>query len=161
MATIQSSLTLTDRVSARLGRMSQAADTLLGRFGALDNATERFDPQMQWQLANSSLLSMADNMERLVQLTQQSNEGIENISTNMSRARTSSAGLVTLLKQAVETVGSLAAVKKVFDLSDTLTRNSARITSYGSCFNSTIGGRFFPLSVFTGLVHRFRGQFCF
>ena len=25
-------------------------------------------------------------------------------------------------------------------------------TSYGSCFNSTIGGRFFLLSVFTGLV---------
>ena len=82
-ATIASTITLHDNMTAVLNRQANAANTLLNRFGALDTATDSFDPSVQWTMANGALSEMAEYMGRLVSLTQENNSQLSRMSDNI------------------------------------------------------------------------------
>lgn len=133
-ATIASTITLHDNMTAVLNRQANAANTLLNRFSALDTATDSFDPSAQWTMANGALSEMAEYMGRLVSLTQENNsqlsrmsDNIENMGQQMQRSTDQAGSLTSVLKRAAAAFGGITAVKKVFDLSDTLTSTTARL----------------------------------
>ena len=133
-ATIASTITLHDNMTAVLNRQANAANTLLNRFGALDTATDSFDPSVQWTMANGALSEMAEYMGRLVSLTQENNsqlsrmsDNIENMGQQMQRSADQAGSLTSVLKRAAAAFGGITAVKEVLDLSDTLTSTTARL----------------------------------
>lgn len=133
-ATIASTITLHDNMTAVLNRQANAANTLLNRFSALDTATDSFDPSAQWAMANGALSEMAEYMGRLVSLTQENNsqlsrmsDNIENMGQQMQRSTDQAGSLTSVLKRAAAAFGGITAVQKVFDLSDTLTSTTARL----------------------------------
>jgi tape measure domain-containing protein len=143
-ATIASTITLQDNMTAVLNRQASAANSLLGRFNALNTATDMFDPSAQWIMANGALGEMTEYLGRLVTLTQENNSQLVAMNANIDRmgqrmqAGTSQAqGLTSMLKNAAAAVGGIAAVKKVFDLSDELTNTTARLNLMNDGLQST------------------------
>ena len=137
MATIASTITLHDNMTSVLNRQANAASTLLGRFDALNTATDMFDPLAQWIMANGALGEMTEYLGRLVSFTQESNSQLNIMSANIEqmgrRMQSSAAGagsLTSMLKSA-------AAAKKVFDLSDELTNTTARLNMMNDGLQST------------------------
>ena len=57
MATIASTITLRDNMTAVLNRQADAANTLLRRFTNLDRTTDSYDPSGQFISANSAMSS--------------------------------------------------------------------------------------------------------
>lgn len=151
MATIASTITLHDNMTAVLNRQSNAASTLLNRFQAVNATTENFDLPSQWAVANGSLSEMAACLGQLVSLMQenngwlqQNNSQLANMGDNFGRVRTeaeqtvsSASGLVSVLKSAAAAVGGLAAIKEIIDLSDTFTSTTARLDMMNDGLQST------------------------
>lgn len=144
MATIASTITLHDNMTAVLNRQASAASTLLGRFDDLNTATDMFDPAAQWITANGALGEMTENLGRLVTLTQENNShfvamnaNIERMGQRMQTSTSQAQGLTSMLKKAAAAVGGIAAVKKVFDLSDELTNTTARLNLMNDGLQST------------------------
>ena len=143
-ATIASTITLHDNMTAVLNRQANAANTLLGRFDALNTATDMFDPSSQWIMANGALGEMTEYLGRLVSLTQENNSQLNTMNANIEQmgqrmqSSVSSAGsLTSMLKNAAAAVGGVAAAKKVFDLSDELTNTTARLNMMNDGLQST------------------------
>lgn len=143
-ATIASTITLHDNMTAVLNRQANAASTLLGRFDALNTATDMFDPSAQWIMANGALSEMTEYLGRLVSLTQENNSQLNTMNANIEQmgqrmqSSVSSAGsLTSMLKNAAAAVGGVAAAKKVFDLSDELTNTTARLNMMNDGLQST------------------------
>lgn len=143
-ATIASTITLHDNMTAVLNRQANAASTLLGRFDALNTATDMFDPSAQWIMANGALGEMTEYLGRLVSLTQENNSQLNTMNANIEQmgqrmqSSVSSAGsLTSMLKSAAAAVGGVAAAKKVFDLSDELTNTTARLNMMNDGLQST------------------------
>lgn len=143
-ATIASTITLHDNMTAVLNRQANAASTLLGRFDALNTSTDMFDPSAQWIMANGALSEMTEYLGRLVSLTQENNSQLNTMNANIEQmgqrmqSSVSSAGsLTSMLKNAAAAVGGVAAAKKVFDLSDELTNTTARLNMMNDGLQST------------------------
>lgn len=131
-------------MTAVLNRQASAANLLLGRFNALNTATDMFDPSAQWIMANGALGEMTENLGRLVTLTQENNSqfvamnaNIERMGQRMQTSTSQAQGLTSMLKKAAAAVGGIAAVKKVFDLSDELTNTTARLNLMNDGLQST------------------------
>ena len=131
-------------MTAVLNRQASAANSLLGRFNALNTATDMFDPSAQWIMANGALGEMTENLGRLVTLTQENNSqfvamnaNIERMGQRMQTSTSQAQGLTSMLKKAAAAVGGIAAVKKVFDLSDELTNTTARLNLMNDGLQST------------------------
>ncbi len=144
MATIASTITLHDNMTLVLNRQANAASTLLGRFDALNTATDMFDPSAQWIMANGALGETTEYLGRLVSFTQESNSQLNimraNIEQTGQRMQSSAAGagsLTSMLKSAAAAVGGVEEAKKVFDLSDVLTNTTARLNMMNDGLQST------------------------
>ena len=131
-------------MTAVLNRQASAANSLLGRFNALNTATDTFDPSAQWIMANGALGEMTEYLGRLVSLTQENNSQLVNMNANiqqmglrMQSSAASAGSLTSTLKGAAAAVGGFAAVKKVFDLSDELTNTTARLNMMNDGLQST------------------------
>lgn len=103
-----------------------------------------FDPSAQWIMANGALGEMTENLGRLVTLTQENNSqfvamnaNIERMGQRMQTSTSQAQGLTSMLKKAAAAVGGIAAVKKVFDLSDELTNTTARLNLMNDGLQST------------------------
>lgn len=135
MATIASTIALRDNMSAVLNRQTTAANSLTRSLRTVDAVSESFDTSAQWAVANGQLGEMTEYLGRMVTLMQENNSQLVVMSDNFGQVRqqaeetTSKAGgLTSMLKRAAVAVGGLATIKKVIDLSDTLTSTTARLS---------------------------------
>lgn len=103
--------------------MSRSANDLLGQFNALDRATETFNPTPELLETNTQLDNMAQN--------------VSNVGTELDNSRESGQKLLGVLQAAAATIGGIAAVKKVFDLSDELTNTTARLNMMNDGMQTT------------------------
>lgn len=85
MPTISQSLELQDNVTNRFNRMSRAADELIGRFASLDTATDNLDMPSQFAQANATVQQIADSMERLVEITAENGNQLNQMNEQLSR----------------------------------------------------------------------------
>lgn len=123
MATIASTITLRDNMTAVLNRQADAANTLLHRFTNLDRTTESYDPSGQFISANSAILEMNANLGVQTTLLQQQNsllanmvERTENASREAEKSKNAWGGVGTAIKAAM----SFLSVKAVKDFTDTV-----------------------------------------
>ena len=121
-------------MTAVLNRQASAANTLVNRFREVDRATDNFDLPSQWTAANSTLGEMTGYLGRMVTLMQENNSQLDTINEgfgelrNQTKGAASGAdGLLSVLKKGAMAIGGAAGIKKVFDLSDTLTSTTARL----------------------------------
>lgn len=121
-------------MTAVLNRQASAANTLVNRFREVDRATDNFDLPSQWTAANSTLGEMTGYLGRMVTLMQENNsqlntinEGFEELRNQTKGAASGADGLLSVLKKGAMAIGGAAGIKKVFDLSDTLTSTTARL----------------------------------
>lgn len=78
-ATIASTITLRDNMTAVLNRQADAANTLLHRFTNLDRTTESYDPSGHFISANSAIAEMNANLGVQTTLLQQQNSLLANM----------------------------------------------------------------------------------
>ena len=121
-------------MTAVLNRQASAANTLVNRFREVDRATDNFDLPSQWTAANSTLGEMTGYLGRMVTLMQENNsqlntinEGFGELRNQTKGAASGADGLLSVLKKGAMAIGGAAGIKKVFDLSDTLTSTTARL----------------------------------
>lgn len=121
-------------MTAVLNRQASAANTLVNRFREVDRATDNFDLPSQWTAANSTLGEMTGYLGRMVTLMQENNsqlntinEGFEELRNQTKGAASGADGLLSVLKKGAMAIVGAAGIKKVFDLSDTLTSTTARL----------------------------------
>lgn len=121
-------------MTAVLNRQASAANTLVNRFREVDRATDNFDLPSQWIAANSTLGEMTGYLGRMVTLMQENNsqlntinEGFGELRNQTKGAASGADGLLSVLKKGAMAIGGAAGIKKVFDLSDTLTSTTARL----------------------------------
>ena len=107
----------------RLNNMSRSANDLLGQFNALDRATETFNPAPELLQANTQLDNMAQN--------------VSDVETELDNSTESGKKLLGVLQAAAAAIGGIAAVKKVFDLSDELTNTTARLNMMNDGMQTT------------------------
>lgn len=134
MATISSTITLQDNMTAVLNRQAAATNTLVDRLQQVDRVTENFDLPAQWAAANGSLTEMTGQLGRMISLMEENNSQLFLMNENMqeigrhSRESADGAGnLFSVLKKGAAAIGGAAGIKKAFDLSDTLTSTTARL----------------------------------
>lgn len=134
MATIASTITLHDNMTAVLNRQSSAANTLVDRFRAVDAATANFDLPAQWTVANGALGEMTGYLGRMVSLMQENNsllctmnDSFEQLRNRTRESADNAGGLLSALKKGAAALGGAKVIKEAFDLSDTLTSTTARL----------------------------------
>ena len=86
MATIASTITLRDNMTAVLNRQADAANTLLRRFTNLDRTTDSYDPSGEFISANSAILEMNANLGVQTTLLQQQNSLLANMAEQSAAA---------------------------------------------------------------------------
>lgn len=144
MATIASTITLHDNMTAVLNRQSSAANTLVDRFRAVDAATANFDLPAQWTVANGALGEMTGYLGRMVSLMQENNsplhtlnDGFEQLRNRTRESADGAGGLLSALKKGAAAIGGAKVIKEAFDLSDTLTSTTARLNMMNDGLQST------------------------
>lgn len=144
MATISSTITLQDNMTAVLNRQANATNTLVGRLQQVDRVTENFDLPAQWAAANGSLTEMTGQLGRMISLMQENNsqlylmnENFQQISRSSRESADGAGGLLSMLKKGAAAIGGAAVIKEAFDLSDTLTSTTARLNMMNDGLQST------------------------
>lgn len=129
MATIASTITLRDNMTAVLNRQAGAANNLLHRFTQLDRETESCDPSGQFISANSAILEMNANLGVQTTLLQQQNSLLANMAEQSvaatreaNNSKDAWSGVGNAIKAAMSFI-SVKAVKgfvdSVFELNNT------------------------------------------
>lgn len=144
MATIASTITLHDNMTAVLNRQANAANTLAGRLRAVDTISDNFDLPAQWEAANGSLSEMTGQLGRMISLMQENNsqlflmnENMQEISRHSRESADGAGSLFSVLKKGAAVLGGAAGIKKAFDLSDTLTSTTARLNMMNDGLQTT------------------------
>ena len=144
MATIASTITLHDNMTAVLNRQANAANTLAGRLLAVDTISDNFDLPAQWEAANGSLSEMTGQLGRMISLMQENNsqlflmnENMQEISRHSRESADGAGNLFSMLKKGAAVLGGAAGIKKAFDLSDTLTSTTARLNMMNDGLQTT------------------------
>lgn len=121
MATIASTITLRDNMTAVLNRQADAANTLLRRFTNLDRTTDSYDPSGQFISANSAILEMNANLGVQTTLLQQQNSLLANMveqSAAAAREANNSKDAWGGVGNAIKAAMSFLSVKAVKDFVD-------------------------------------------
>lgn len=121
MATIASTITLRDNMTAVLNRQADAANTLLRRFTNLDRTTDSYDPSRQFISANSAILEMNANLGVQTTLLQQQNSLLANMaeqSAEAAREANNSKDAWGGVGNAIKAAMSFLSVKAVKDFVD-------------------------------------------
>lgn len=121
MATIASTITLRDNMTAVLNRQADAANTLLRRFTNLDRTTDSYDPSGQFISANSAILEMNANLGVQTTLLQQQNSLLANMaeqSAEAAREANNSKDAWGGVGNAIKAAMSFLSVKAVKDFVD-------------------------------------------
>lgn len=127
MATIKSAIQLYDNVSPALRAMNKAMNIAVGSFEALNTASSNAIDvnaiaQMRSELTRAEVAfdQVGQEIQDAAQAQQNFNNDIRNGSTAASNLKSKFMGLAG-------TIGSLIGLKKIFDLSDTMTQTTARL----------------------------------
>lgn len=144
MATISSTITLQDNMTAVLNRQANATNTLVDRLQQVDRVTENFDLPSQWAAANGSLTEMTGQLGRMISLMEENNsqlflmnENLEQISRHSRESADGAGNLFSVLKKGAAAIGGAKLIKDAFDLSDTLTSTTARLNMMNDGLQST------------------------
>ncbi len=121
MATISSTITLQDNMTAVLNRQANATNTLVDRLQQVDRVTDNFDLPSQWAAANGSLTEMTGQLGRMISLMEENNsqlavmnENISQVTNEANNAKGAFGGMGSVIKGAM----SFLSVKAVKDFTD-------------------------------------------
>ena len=139
MATIASTITLRDNMTAVLNRQAGAANNLLHRFTQLDRETESCDPSGQFISANSAILEMNANLGVQTTLLQQQNSLLANMaeqSVAATREANNSKDAWSGVGNAIKAAMSFISVKpvkgfvdSVFELNNTQLKTEVQLAT--------------------------------
>lgn len=137
MATIRTAIQLYDSMSPALRSMNKALNIVLNSFEAMQTASSNSVDtsdirQARDELARveTTLDGVEDNIRRANEQQQRFNEEIRNGANAASDIKSKFMGLVGV-------IGSLIGIKKVLDLSDTLTQTTARLNMMNDGLQTT------------------------
>ena len=137
MATIRTAIQLYDSMSPALRSMNKALNIVLNSFEAMQTASSNSVDtsdirQARDELARveTTLDGVEDNIRRANEQQQRFNEEIRNGANAASDIKSKFMGLVGV-------IGSLVGIKKVLDLSDTLTQTTARLNMMNDGMQTT------------------------
>ena len=127
MATVRTSIALYDGVTGPLQAMNRAMNIVLNSFEKMQTASGRAVDVAAIQDARAELAraeTAFDSIEDSIQRSQQEQERFRSSVTNTTFAAD---GLLSKLKRIALTVGGMAGLNKVLDLSDQLANTKARL----------------------------------
>lgn len=137
MATIRTSIQLYDAMSPALRSMNKALNVVLNSFEAMQSASSSPVDSSEIRQARDELArvettldGVEDNIRRANEQQQRFNEEIRNGANAASDIKSKFMGLVGV-------IGSLIGIKKVLDLSDTLTQTTARLNMMNDGLQTT------------------------
>lgn len=137
MATIRTAIQLYDSMSPALHSMNKALNIVLNSFEAMQTASSNSVDtsdirQARDELARveTTLDGVEDNIKRANEQQKKFNEDIRNGANAASDIKSKFMGLVGV-------IGSLVGIKKVLDLSDTLTQTTARLNMMNDGMQTT------------------------
>lgn len=137
MATIRTSIQLYDAMSPALRSMNKALNVVLNSFEAMQSASSSPVDSSEIRQARDELArvettldGVEDNIRRANEQQQRFNEEIRNGANAASDIKSKFMGLVGV-------IGSLVGIKKVLDLSDTLTQTTARLNMMNDGMQTT------------------------
>lgn len=127
MATIRTAITLYDGVSNPIKSMHRAMTILLDSFESMQRASSNSIDLAALQRAREELARAGADFERMDQLIREADQQQRQFNQNIREGRSSADSLLSKFKQLAITIGGIAGLKKVINLSDQLASTTARL----------------------------------
>jgi len=127
MATIRTSIQITDGMTPGLKAMTNALNMTVSSFEALQTASGNAIDSSSIQAARAELNKAEMAFDEIEQEIKQANEAQQQFNNNVQNGQGAANGLLNKIKNIAVTMGAAFSVKKVIDLSDEMTQTTARL----------------------------------
>lgn len=128
MATIRTAIQIQDRMSPAFKSMNTAMNIVLNTFEKIQGASSEAIDTKSIQSARNELAKANIILDQTEQEIYDANNAQNQFNKNLSNGVNSSNNLLDKVKQIALTIGGLAAIKNVLDLSDEVASNQARLS---------------------------------
>ena len=128
MATVRTSLAIYDGVTRPLQAMNKAMNIVINSFEKMQNTSGRAVDVAAIQDARAELARAETAFDSIEDSIQRSQQGQERFRSSVTNTTFAADGLLSKLKRIALTVGGMAGLNKVLDLSDQLANTKARLS---------------------------------
>ena len=137
MATIRTSIQLYDAMSPALRSMNKALNVVLNSFEAMQSASSSPVDSSEIRQARDELARVETQLDSVEQNIRQGNEQQRQFNDSIRNGSNAASDLKSKFMGIVGVIGSLVGIKKVLDLSDTLTQTTARLNMMNDGMQTT------------------------
>ncbi len=127
LATVKTAIALYDGVTAPLHSMNRAMHIVLNSFEAMQDASGHAVDTSAIQQAKQELAKAETAFDGIEQSIRDANQQQQRFNDSIERGCSSGMALLQKVKSIAVTLGGLASVKKIINLSDNITENTARL----------------------------------
>ncbi|AZK48789.1 tape measure protein [Paenibacillus lentus] len=127
MATIRTAIQITDGMSPAFRSMNNAMNIVLNSFEALQTASSHAVDTASIQAARQELARAETAFNDIEQEIRQASEAQKKLNDDIRNGQTAADGLVKKVKQVGTAIITALGIKKVVDLSDTISQTTARL----------------------------------
>lgn len=137
MATIRSAIQLYDNMSPALRSMNRALNTVLNSFEAMQNASSSPVDTSEIRQARDELARVETTLDDVEESIRQANQQQQRFNDDIRNGSNAASDLKSKFMGLAATIGSMIGLKKVFDLSDTMTQTTARLNMMNDGLQTT------------------------
>lgn len=137
MATIRTAIQLYDNMSPALRSMNKALNIVLNSFEAMQGASSNSVNVADIQQARNELARVETTLDGVEDSIRQANEQQGRFNDNIRNGSNAASNLKSKFMGLASTIGGLIGLKKIFDLSDTMTQTTARLNMINDGLQTT------------------------
>ena len=137
MATIRSAIQLYDNMSPALRSMNKALTTVLNSFEAMQTASSNSVDTSDIRQARDELARVETTLDGVEDSIRQSDEQQQKFNNDIRNGSNAASDLKSKFLGLAATIGSMIGIKKVLDLSDTMTQTTARLNMMNDGLQTT------------------------